>query len=284
MGLFDKIKKAGTDFLQDGELIKKAMKQESFTNEELSLFSEKHNGQTPEEYRVEQEQLKAERAEKKRVEAENKRIDEIVNPKKYFRSTKSSSNIQVDEKHGLWKITNGLGVGSIYLYEELLSYDLSTNTGVQVKGGVAVGRAIVGGALLGPAGMVLGGVTGKKKHVTKINRIEINININGTLRNTRTITIYKGKDIDETSSMAKSSLKKAQSDLSLLDLISQSTPPTRTVEQSDVKTIEPSYEQINSEQTSSLADEIRKLKELADEGIITHEEFEVKKKELLDKI
>lgn len=41
------------------------------------------------------------------------------------------------------------------------------NTKGKTSGGLSVGRAIVGGALLGPAGAVIGGVTGKKKSDTK---------------------------------------------------------------------------------------------------------------------
>lgn len=283
MGLFDKLKKAGSDFMKDSELTTKAMNQEVFSEQELNLFAEKHKGQTPEEYREEQERLKAERLEQKRIDAENKRIDEITNPKKHFRRTKSSKNIEIDQTHGLWRIKNSLGAGSIYLFEELLSYDLSTNTGVQTKGGVSVGRAIVGGALLGPAGMVLGGATGKKKQISKISRIEINVNVNGIARNSRTISIYKGKDIDENSSAARTYFKTAQGDLALLDLISQSEAPSRTIEDS----VEETFEQMNtieqsSTETASSADEIRKFKSLLDEGIISKDEFEAKKKELLN--
>ncbi|WP_207487954.1 SHOCT domain-containing protein [Enterococcus avium] len=283
MGLFDTLKKVGSDMMKDTELTSKALKQGAFTEEELNFFAKKHNGQTPEEYRVEQERLKAEHLEQKRIDAENKRVDEVTNPKKYFKRTKSSKNIEIDQTHGLWRIKNALGTGSIYLFEELLSYDLSTNTGVQVKGGVSVGRAIVGGALLGPAGMILGGATGKKKQINKISRIEININVNGAARSSRNISIYKGKDIEENSSLAGTYFKTAQADLAMLDLVSQSSAPSRTINELSDEVIETeTIIEHSITETPSAADEIRKFKSLLDEGIITQEEFDTKKKELLN--
>lgn len=283
MGLFDTLKKVGSDMMKDTELTSKALKQGAFTEEELNFFAKKHNGQTPEEYRVEQERLKAEHLEQKRIDAENKRVDEVTNPKKYFKRTKSSKNIEIDQTHGLWRIKNALGTGSIYLFEELLSYDLSTNTGVQVKGGVSVGRAIVGGALLGPAGMILGGATGKKKQINKISRIEININVNGAARSSRNISIYKGKDIEENSSLAGTYFKTAQADLAMLDLVSQSSAPSRTINELSDEVIETeTIIEHSIAETPSAADEIRKFKSLLDEGIITQEEFDTKKKELLN--
>lgn len=283
MGLFDTLKKVGSDMMKDTELTSKALKQGAFTEEELNFFAKKHNGQTPEEYRVEQERLKAEHLEQKRIDAENKRVDEVTNPKKYFKRTKSSKNIEIDQTHGLWRIKNALGAGSIYLFEELLSYDLSTNTGVQVKGGVSVGRAIVGGALLGPAGMILGGATGKKKQINKISRIEININVNGAARSSRNISIYKGKDIEENSSLARTYFKTAQADLAMLDLVSQSSAPSRTINELSDEVIETeTIIEHSIAETPSAADEIRKFKSLLDEGIITQEEFDTKKKELLN--
>lgn len=283
MGLFDTLKKVGSDMMKDTELTSKALKQGAFTEEELNFFAKKHNGQTPEEYRVEQERLKAEHLEQKRIDAENKRVDEVTNPKKYFKRTKSSKNIEIDQTHGLWRIKNALGTGSIYLFEELLSYDLSTNTGVQVKGGVSVGRAIVGGALLGPAGMILGGATGKKKQINKISRIEININVNGAARSSRNISIYKGKDIEENSSLAGTYFKTAQADLAMLDLVSQSSAPSRTINELSDEVIETeAIIEHSITETPSAADEIRKFKSLLDEGIITQEEFDTKKKELLN--
>ncbi|MBU5369591.1 SHOCT domain-containing protein [Enterococcus avium] len=283
MGLFDTLKKVGSDMMKDTELTSKALKQGAFTEEELNFFAKKHNGQFPEEYRVEQERLKAEHLEQKRIDAENKRVDEVTNPKKYFKRTKSSKNIEIDQTHGLWRIKNALGTGSIYLFEELLSYDLSTNTGVQVKGGVSVGRAIVGGALLGPAGMILGGATGKKKQINKISRIEININVNGAARSSRNISIYKGKDIEENSSLAGTYFKTAQADLAMLDLVSQSSAPSRTINELSDEVIETeTIIEHSIAETPSAADEIRKFKSLLDEGIITQEEFDTKKKELLN--
>ena len=183
----------------------------------------------------------------------------------------------------MWRIKNALGTGSIYLFEELLSYDLSTNTGVQVKGGVSVGRAIVGGALLGPAGMILGGATGKKKQINKISRIEININVNGAARSSRNISIYKGKDIEENSSLARTYFKTAQADLAMLDLVSQSSAPSRTINELSDEVIETeTIIEHSIAETPSAADEIRKFKSLLDEGIITQEEFDTKKKELLN--
>lgn len=181
-----------------------------------------------------------------------------------FHATQSSNHFQVDEEKGLWKFNGKFN--EPYSCNDLLNYELLTNGSVQTKGGVSIGRALVGNALLGPAGMILGGLTGKKKQVEKINRIEIKLRQKGTSSTTTTITIYKGKDITTDSKDYVKYMKIAENDLALLDTISQFNP-----------------EQLLSQapQTVSATNEIRKYKELLDDGIITQEEFETKKKELL---
>ncbi len=286
MGLFDKVKKAGSEMKKNFDLKEKAMKREEFTDEERAFFVKK-NEMSPEVYHDKTVQDQIQRERDKAVKKENQRVDEIINPKRHFKSTKSSNNIQVDTVHGTWRIRNSMNTGSIYLYEELLSYNLSTNGHSQIEGGTSVGGALIGGALFGPAGAIIGGTGGKKKQQNKIERIEINIHVDGTVRNTRSISIYKGSAITEKS--ARSYFKIAESDLSILDYINQALPPERNTEKKEFEPLpniaernsEKVEETIETEEISSDLSELRELKSLLDDGIITQEEFDAKKKELL---
>lgn len=151
----------------------------------------------------------------------------------------------------------------IYDYSEIVSFELAEDGDVVTKGGL--GRALVGGALFGGVGAIVGGVTGGKtaKKVIKSMSVKITVDrksnpvVEIVLLNSETKTdsfIYKGFK------------KQADEIIAILKVITN-----------DKNSKE---EMINSK--ISPADEILKYKALLDSGVITQEEFDKKKKELLN--
>lgn len=59
-----------------------------------------------------------------------------------------------------------------YDFKQIIACDLSINDNVITEGS-GIGRAIVGGALFGGAGAVVGAVTGSKKTKKEINKLEL---------------------------------------------------------------------------------------------------------------
>ncbi|HIT41926.1 MAG TPA: SHOCT domain-containing protein [Candidatus Caccovicinus merdipullorum] len=166
--------------------------------------------------------------------------------------------LYIDYPHRLWQIP---AYRTVFSFDDLVSYEVIENGDTVSKGGL--GSAIVGGALFGGVGAVVGGITGgkKSKSIIKDLRIKfitqnpiypevyINIIINGNVKSgSMMYSVYYGF------------LQKILTELTLI--------------QNEQK------KECRLENTSEV-DEILKFKKLLDGGIITQEEFEAKKKQIL---
>lgn len=177
-----------------------------------------------------------------------------------FKATKSIGSLMfIDEINKCFKIGN-----DIFDYANLLSYELLEDGQTITKGGL--GRAVAGGLLFGGVGAIVGGVTGGKKTKGVCTSMKIRI----TLKNAHTDTVYITLINTETKTngfIYKTMQSSAQLCISALDIIADQNS---TEEMSNLES-----------ETVSSADEILKFKNLLDAGIITQEEFEAKKKQLL---
>ncbi len=173
---------------------------------------------------------------------------------------KVGSYIQIDDTHKAFKIGS-----SIFAFSNLLSFELLEDGETITKGGL--GRAVAGGILFGGVGAIVGGVTGGKKSKGVCSSMRIKITLRNCHRTMVHISFIMGKT--KTSSFVyKTAQASAQECLSALQIISDS-------HQSEM------VAQTTNQSSPSVADEILKFKELLDDGIVTQEEFETKKKQLL---
>ena len=186
----------------------------------------------------------------------NRRISMV----KSFSPTKNvGAYLKVDENNQLFMVGNDL-----FEFSNLLSFELLEDGETITKGGL--GRAIAGGVLFGGVGAVVGGVTGGKKSKGICTSMKIRL----TLKNTYTDTVYINLISNGTKKggfVYKTAQTSAQSCLSALQII------TDININADTQTTTPS---------GSSADEILKFKQLLDVGAITQEEFDAKKKQLLE--
>lgn len=145
--------------------------------------------------------------EQKAIKDEEKAVDMDNNPKKYFKATnKVSKHFEVDSDKKLFKLKgykeqkklksnlgtkalaaytlgastivrgiSNMGKDIVFDFSDLIEFELLVDENVEQKGGL--GGAIVGGALLGGTGAVVGSVVGKnnKKYCESI-AIRITIN------------------------------------------------------------------------------------------------------------
>lgn len=190
---------------------------------------------------------------------ENERIAESFNPTKTV-----GKYFQVDEQKKLWRITNLSKNSKIYKFSDILEYELIEDGNSITKGGV--GSAIVGGVLFGATGAVVGGVTGKKTTQDIVKRLEIKITMNNMEHPTEYIHFLLLEQ-KRSSINYRAAIGSAEQVLSILALIVKDNELSRGIQQQN---------------TVSSADEILKYKNLLDQGIITQEEFEAKKKQLLE--
>ena len=192
---------------------------------------------------------------------QNRKCVESFNPTK-----KIGNYIEFDDNKKQWLIPDGFARTKVnpkvYNYKDIIEFELLEDGESITKGGL--GRAVAGGVLLGGVGAIVGGVTGNRKTNSIVNSLKIKITLNDINNPNVYISLIKIKT-PTNSSIYKKSYKFAQDILSVLSII---------VEDND----KPKNEVKN---TSSDADEILKFKNLLDDGIITQEEFEKKKKMIL---
>lgn len=170
--------------------------------------------------------------------------------------------VEIDEKNKLWRIPTFPQF--IFKYSDLLDYEIVQNGNTITKGGL--GRAVVGGALFGGVGAIVGGATGKKKGREKITEYKIKV-----ITSVRTCPLMyinlNAAGLYTDSPGFKACTQNADKITAMLSRIinegkaaaADSQPPA-----------------------PSSADEIMKYKQLLDAGAITQEEFESKKKQLLN--
>lgn len=171
--------------------------------------------------------------------------------KKLFSETQilknlGSSVVHIDNNHKLFFI--GKTIHTVYYsFDEILNYGYdvtTTETTTKKKGGIT--RAIVGGAIAGPAGALVGSSTAKSKSVTT-NQTTFYINLKTYSR-----------------------MKK----------VSLAFPPKGFKEFAD-KCIS---DKANCPSNNSITDKLKTITDLKQQGIITEEEFQNKKKELLNQL
>lgn len=193
-------------------------------------------------------------------------INQLINTRKAivnrFSATKSIGNyMYIDENNKSFKVGK-----DIFSYENLLSFELLEDGQSITKGGL--GRAVAGGLLFGGVGAIVGGVTGGKKSKGICNSMKLRI----SLKSAHTDVVYINFILSETKTngfVYKTAQDFAQKCITALETIND-------IIQNELN--QHAYEI----QSISSADEILKFKNLLDQGIITQEEFDAKKKELLN--
>lgn len=174
---------------------------------------------------------------------------------------KADQNIEkcifIDSEKKQFKI-KGLFKGNIvYNLEDISSFDIVENGNIVASSGL--GKAAIGGIAFGGFGAVVGAITGKKSK-EMVNKLQIKINMKAL--NTPVVYIdLLPAPTKKGSVVYNATVRKADTILSSLDTILKEilSPIESNIEMND----------------------LRKLKELLDEGILTQEEFDLKKKKIL---
>lgn len=155
--------------------------------------------------------------------------------------------------------------GTVIKYSEILDYEVNQNGSTVSKGSINIARGIGLGLITGGVGAVVGLATGGKRKTKEISE-GIEVVISTTIADHPTYTITtSSKKLKVGSKQYERDLKDTQDIAAVLDRIIK-------LNSNDAAT---------DTQVDSL-DQISKLKELLDVGAITQEEFDAKKKQLLD--
>lgn len=176
----------------------------------------------------------------------------------------------VDENHSSFRIGK-----DIFEYFNLLSFELLENGNIVTKGGI--GRAVVGGMLFGGVGAVVGGITGSKNQ-NMCSSMKLRITLRNAHMDNTYITFIGYNTLTNSVEYSKAQ-KDAQACISALEII---LDKMRAMEEGTRQMAQHHQSKhIGATENLSAADEIAKFKRLLDDGAITQEEFEAKKKQLL---
>lgn len=207
---------------------------------------------------------------KKMKEEHQKEIDiaaeEFKKEVDNFVITKQMGNfVAFDDEQKKWATLSSIlgNIEQIYSYSDIVDFELLEDGESVAKGGL--GRALVGGLLFGGTGAIVGGVTGKRKTTGVCSSLKLKVTVNNLTDPVVYINFINTKT-KKNSSTYQVIAELAQECLSVFQLICE--------KQKDEK-------KASSRSSLSLADEIKQFKELLDEGIITKEDFDRKKNELL---
>lgn len=186
---------------------------------------------------------------------ENKKIDPKVANVSFELRPKG---VEVYLIHGFSKTRFGL-------YSEKLNFWTieQQQEVIAKKSKSVIGRALLGGVLLGPVGAVVGGMTGIGDKTVKVSDVDNIFSISYSQNDEDTIILF---------SCSNKKLKKVY-EYFKKNLGNKYKKPD------EIKFTE---EDKTNNSKVSVADELRKLKDLLDEGILTNEEFVQEKKKLLD--
>lgn len=164
-------------------------------------------------------------------------------------------------------------ISRIVDYKDLLSCELFED-GITITKTVRssqLGGALIGGIALGGVGAIIGGLSGKTLSFDKVNRVDLRLIINDTknpLHDINFMNIETKKD----SLIYKYSIQQARHWHGLIEVLIRRAD-------SEEKTTVPT--QVDAPSSSSIANEIKKLLDLRDQGALTPQEFQQQKERLL---
>ena len=156
-------------------------------------------------------------------------------------------------------------------YESIIECKIIENSSVVNSGGI--GRAIVGGLIAGDSGAIVGANTRKSKNIVSSLLIRIvTKEIDEPLYTLELLDYQIDTNKQLYANLYKQAMEFANNVYATIQAIIKDNNNTNVVE---------TKQELNS--TSGL-EQLEKLAELKDKGIITQEEFEETKKKILDKI
>jgi len=217
-------------------------------------------------------EMKEERIEEKR------KLNWTLNKLDNFNTTKKMIGawglIAIDEKTEQIAVKEAVGEIRKYKYSDILSCEVLVDGVTTFKKSNTIGRAIVGGVLAGGAGAIIGGLSGKEKKDAEIKNLDFKIVFKDTQKPNFKIKFFdaweetartkKSIKIDDFAygPIYQNALKNLENWKNILEII-----------------IDVSKNQSNNE--NSVSDELLKLNELKEKGILTEKEFTEQKKKIL---
>lgn len=212
-----------------------------------------------------------------------KQLEEQLDQLENFSATKKLVGawglIAIDDNSRQIAIKEQEGSIMKYPYPNIMGCEIIEDGETMYRKSSTVGRAIVGGVLAGGAGAIIGGLSGKEKENKEIKTLDFKIVFKDTNKPSFKIRFF---DAWEETANTKKSIKLSDSvygpifQKSLNNLKDWKDTIEIIIDKVD------SERKDSSKNTSSVTDELTKLNDLKEKGILTAEEFEKQKKKILE--
>lgn len=165
---------------------------------------------------------------------------------------------------------------------ELIENGITLTTKSTIR---TIGGTLVGGALAGGAGAIVGGLSGNSKNIQKVSDVQIRMRIRNLddpaivikCFDAKTMTV-EGKPIKPTSMEGHLYREGKQHAQRILDLVSVIIDD---VDKNNSSATTITSTTTSSSSSTSIADELKKLAELKNDGILTQSEFDEQKAKIL---
>ena len=181
----------------------------------------------------------------------------------------SSTKLLLDDQNKTFIYQKGKAYSKTYKFSDLINYEVYENGKSRVQG--RAGSALIGGAFFGLGGLVVGSSMSRNIN-EKCNQLKLIIRLNDFDCPQIVITYVDNVDLDKNGWIYRNMKKNIQAVCSMLEYILNE------------KTLEQSFSVKQEEKTSekkSSKEQLQELKEMLDEGLITQEDYEQKKKQIL---
>lgn len=222
------------------------------------------------------------KAAKKKEEHQNYMYSES-NKLKDIKATQSIGSytgecrVLIDKKKNKFSVV-GYSQGKIiptkvYNYKDLLEVEIleDGDSTIKTSRGSQIGGMLIGGLMLGGVGAIIGGLSGKKKQIDTVERIDLKIIVNDMKNPIFVLNVFQSyTGVKKTSLDYIKYKEQSQKWYSLLKIIIKKADEMDNKENKSA-----------SSHNLSIADEIIKLKKLRDEGILSEQEFKEQKNKLL---
>jgi hypothetical protein len=170
------------------------------------------------------------------------------------------------QKKKLILIKSEITIKKTYIidFDDIISCELIKDGQVVAKKSTirTVGGALIGGALAGGAGAIIGGLSGSSKSSVKADKIDLKIVVRNLSTPSHLFTIF-----DKTSNHS-----------SVYNELSRKAEKWKD----SISIIIDQVDKSNAQQNNSIADELTKLHELKEKGILSEEEFNAQKSKILN--
>ncbi|MGL4675934.1 MAG: SHOCT domain-containing protein [Wohlfahrtiimonas sp.] len=222
-------------------------------------------------------------------EKQQKAVDHITKKIKsinHFEATQSymqlgnGSSIIIDENNKkLCLIKNDQSnTMTVVSYSDILSSEIIEDGESITKTSRAsqVGGALLGGIILGVAGAVIGGLSGKKTTSGKAKSIALRVVVNNTDNPDHYIS-FLDIETKKDNTLYKTAIDTARKWQSIINIL------IRQADKEDNEKLEALPSAHSSPKHLSVAQELEQLAELKNKGILTDEEFNTEKKKILSR-